>query len=925
MIKTTPRGGAAAWLVAVSSAGFGLAAAASLTAVLPIRYPHGEGAAGFPAYYYYREGVELAGFLLVALLVPIAIVVGLQVWARLADNLSDRFPCLSFGETAAQAAAPFVGLLAVVPSLPLVASERSLDLGSAAAVALMLFGGGWLFVTRRPASGIAVAIAVGGAAGAAVSSLLTRPSPFSAWTAALIGALLAAWAARRRVEAGVWLLPIALVPLICGMGLSLMDGGVVVGRQGLGTWTMLGLVGALLAMAVAIRNRSAPPRLQGRIAAVVGTVVLAGICLNPAVDRVDLDAFHEGEWLAAAQAAMNGGMPFRDMELMHGFGYDLLRPLLAFDLFGIDAKAVRLLDASLASMAVFAAFAVAARCLGPGALAVSMLLVVAFGPGLMDLGPRTVMAWAAMVPFLLVLDRPRRSTAAFAGLAAVGAVAWAFDTGGAVLLGESAVVLIALAMAPGVRRQLAEGFLAGVAAGSMAALGWLYVSGTLAPFIASEADLLTSFDRAYGRPFLFALKTSPFPWLTFFVPAVAVVALAILLQRSLAQRFGPWELKLATLTAVSGAMFRRALDRSDFAHIQLASSFAWVAAVMLVSLVVVGRARRVGAGVLVAMVMLLPAPELLPGHRTLPHLISWLGTRSLEDVTGREPMSEAPRLGIRISAGQARELHPLLDRLSSSADCGRPILDFANYGAVLFLADSANATRFPQIWSASSPERQDEVVRDLAREKPLVIWRSGTDMDRLDRIDNLVRHHRIAAAINRSASGIDRAGGFLLVETGGHGAPTAADSPIDGLALGHLPLVWGEAIGATKSLQPWRWDPSRVRAVDPASGRFEVAAAGPVLAAEFPRGVGRPAAVVVDISLEVSTQVGLSWSDEELPDRQFSVSFETVGDGRRHTYWVPLENHPGWAWSQGVRRLFLSFERPPGVVELGPLRGAGLP
>ena len=226
--------GAAAWLVAVSSAGFGLAAAASVTAVLPIRFPHGEGAAGFPAYYYYREGVELAGFLLVALFVPIAIVVGLQVWARLADSLSDRFPSLSFGETAAQAAAPFVGLLAVVPSLPLLASERSLDLGSAAAVALMLFGGGWLFVTRRPASGIAVALAVGGAAGAAVSSLLTRPSPLAAWTAALIGALLAAWAARRRVEAGVWLLPIALVPLICGMGLSLMDGGVVVGRRDLG-------------------------------------------------------------------------------------------------------------------------------------------------------------------------------------------------------------------------------------------------------------------------------------------------------------------------------------------------------------------------------------------------------------------------------------------------------------------------------------------------------------------------------------------------------------------------------------------------------------------------------------------------------------------------------------------------------------------
>ena len=47
--------------------------------------------------------------------------------------------------------------------------------------------------------------------------------------------------------------------------------------------------------------------------------------------------------------------------------------------------------------------------------------------------------------------------------------------------------------------------------------------------------------------------------------------------------------------------------------------------------------------------------------------------------------------------------------------------------------------------------------------------------------------------------------------------------------------------------------------------------------------------------------------------------------GLRNTYWVLLENHPGWAWARGVQRVFLGFERPPGVVDLGPLRAAGLP
>ncbi len=924
MTAIAPKG-AAACLVAVSSAGFGLAAAASITAALPIRFPHGPGAAGFPAFYYYREGLELAGFLLVALLAPVAIVVGVQLWARLAARLGDRLPGLPPGEVASRAAVPFLGLFAVLPSLPLLATERSLDPGSAAAVALLLFGGGWWFVTRRLAPAIAVAIAVGGAAGASLSSLTAEPSLLVTASAALAGAAMAGWVAGRQRAPGVWLLPIALIPLACGLGVFLVDGGIIVARQGLGRWVLCGLAISLVATAGALLRRPTPALLRGRVASVAGAVVLAGVCLNPAVDRADLDTFHEGEWLVPAQMAMTGDVPFHDIDFLHGFGYELIRPLLAFKLFGVHVKAVRLLDRGLTSLAALATCVVAALCVGTGGLAVSTVLVVVLGSAVFGLGPRTVIAWWAMVPFLLVLERPRRWLAACAGLAAVAATVWAFDTGGALLLGETAVVIIALATSPGVRSRLAPGFLAGTAIGLTAAVVWLALSGTLGAFLVSEADLLASFDRAFGRPFLFALETAPDPWLAFLVPVVVVAALALLLLRALTGPFGAWELKLALLVAVSGAMYRRALDRSDFSHIVLASAFAWIPALMLVGLLLVGHARRVAAGMILAMLLLLPTPRLLPTQRTLGVVVSRLGSRGVEDVTGRMLMRGVPRLGLRISPEQADELRPLIEALMTGLDRRSKVLDFTNNSAVLFLADRVNATRFPQIFWASSPGFQDEVVRDVERERPWVVWRSGTGMDRLDRIDNLVRHHRIAAAINRSANAVERIGGFLLVETGGHGAPTAADSPVDGLALGHLPLVWGDAIGGLEGLGAWRWDPSKVRAIDPASGRFEVAAAGPVLATSLRPGAERPVAVALDMTLEASTPVALSWFDEELPDRQFSVSFDTVGDGRRHTYWVPLENHPGWAWARQVRRLFLSFEHPQGAVEIGPLRAAGLP
>ena len=917
--------GAAACLVAVSSAGFGLAAAASITAALPIRFPHGPGAAGFPAFYYYREGLELVGFLLVALLAPVAIVVGLQLWTRLAARLGDRVPGLPPGEAASRAAVPFLGLLAVLPSLPLLATERSLDLGSAAAVALVLFGGGWWFVTRSLAPGIAVAIAVGGAAGASLSSLPAEPSLLVTALAAVAGAAMAGWVADRQPTLGVWLLPIALIPLTCGLGVSLVDGGIMVARQGLSRWVLCGLAISLVASAGALLRRPTPALLRGRVASVAGAVVLAGVCLNPAVDRADLDTFHEGEWLGSAQMSITGGVPCRDINVLLGFGHAIGRPLVAFRLFGVDVKAVRLLDAGLVSLTAIVACTVAALCLGRGAFAVLLLLVVTLGPGSFAFGPRTLVAWAAMVPFLIFIKTPRWWLAATGGLTAVTATLWAFDTGGAVLLGELAVVILALVRAPQLRRRLAQGFLGGVVVGLAAATGWLAMSGVLGAFVASQADLVANVDRAFGRPFLFALETAPDPWLAFLVPVVVVAALAVLLWRALAGPLGAWELELALLVAVSGAMYRRALDRSDFSHIVLASAYAWIPALMLLGLLVDSRARRVAVGVIVAMLLLLPTPQFLPARRTLGAVVSWLGSRGVEDVTGRVLMRGVPRLGLRISPEQADELGPLLRELMSHGEDAAKVVDFSNHGAVLFLADRVNATHFPQMFTASSPASQDEVVRDLAREQPLVIWRSGTGMDRLDRIDNLVRHHRIAAAINRSAHAVDHVGSFLLVETGGHGTPTAADSPVDALALGHLPLVWGDAIGGTESLGAWRWDPNGVRAIDPTLGRFEIAAAGSVFALPLPSELKRPVAVALDMTLGVSTSVALSWFDEELPDRQFSVSFETVGDGHRHTYWIPLENHPGWAWARGVQRVFLGFERPPGVVDLGPLRAAGLP
>lgn len=923
MRGAVPRAGRAAAVVAVASAAFGLAAAASLTSVLPVGFPSGRGAAGFPAFYYSREGLELPAFLLAMVFAPVAAVVGLRLWARLSGALGAR-PERAHGDPAVLAAVPFLGLLAVVPSLPLVAGERAPDLGTAALLGSGLALAGWWAASRNPTLATASAVAVGALASPAACSAVTSLGPWPSWAAAAAGAVAAGWLAARRPRASGALVPVSLIPLVTGLGLDLVAGGELV-RQGLGRGPTAALVGLLLAAGVALALRERLPMTRPGVAVLAMTLAVCGVALNPAVDRVDLDLYGEGEYLATAQAVRDGGAPFRDVVLMHGFGADLLKPLLAFELFGLDARALRLLDAALVPLAVAAAAAVAWRCLAPGGVAVSLLLVTALGPSMMGLDGRTLVSLLAMIPFLAAIDRPRWGTAALAGGAAVAATAWAFDSGGAVLVGEAAVALVAVVLVRDRGRPLAVGFALGVAAGLAVAVTWLAATGILRPFLAAEADLLASFERAYGLPFAFALTYSPAPWLAFAVPAVAVAALALLLHRALAGRLGPWELKLATTVAVSGALYRRALDRSDLGHLVLATHAAWIPALMLLGLLLVRRESRLAAAMAAALLLAVPAPELLPGRRTAWGVTAWLGSRGVTDLGERVALPGVERLGIRVSPEQAGRISPLLAAVGQARP-GVKVLDLTNHGAVLFLADRENATRYPQIWSASSPARQDEVASAVAADPPpMVIWRSGTGYDRLDRIDNLVRHHRVAAALNRRATGVREAGPFLLLELGEGERPAAERSPVEGLDLGHLPLVWGGEPPPGEEVGAWGWDPQRARPVGPAGSTFEVTGTGPAFALELPDRGPRPAALALELAADEPVAASLAWVAREHPERSFAVRFAIPGDGLPHVHWLPLDSHPGWAWARRVERVVLAFDRTPVTVRLGSARAVELP
>ncbi len=68
-----------------------------------------------------------------------------------------------------------------------------------------------------------------------------------------------------------------------------------------------------------------------------------------------IDWLHEGERLGTAQIILNGGLPIRDVYLPHGFLSDVIRPLLAFRLFGESLASDRLMGLLLAPLPYVAA------------------------------------------------------------------------------------------------------------------------------------------------------------------------------------------------------------------------------------------------------------------------------------------------------------------------------------------------------------------------------------------------------------------------------------------------------------------------------------------------------------------------------------------------------------------------------------------
>jgi hypothetical protein len=241
------------------------------------------------------------------------------------------------------------------------------------------------------------------------------------------------------------------------------------------------------------------------------------------------------------------------------------------------------------------------------------------------------------------------------------------------------------------------------------------------------------------------------------------VAAAFLAFRSTGAEFwrsrtAPW-LLLITLAGIN--FFRTALGRSDILHIYYGVLFALVLAIFLADrLLATAWDHFTARGVCIRR-RLLGLPWLVVGLIASASLV-WFGNAAFKPLAGLEnrwsrfhmwpPASVGkseivPRAGLAVIPDwQAGQIRKAVEYIREHTRPDEPVFDFSSSAGFLFFADRRIATRYFQVCYASLPGMQEEVVRDLERQRvPLVIFRSGSWGDDFDGVPAEKRHPLIAA------------------------------------------------------------------------------------------------------------------------------------------------------------------------------------
>lgn len=524
---------------------------------------------------------------------------------------------------------------------------------------------------------------------------------------------------------------------------------------------------ALLLAGGFVRRRISVTSTRFIVAWVIVPMLL--FCLNYASTASSThwtDLFHRGEALGPASDYLRGKVPYRDVFVLHGLMENGFLDAGLMEVFGRDAQvsARRVIVFDALGLAAVGILAMAVFNSIPLTLAtVAVSLVTSVG------NQRSVFEILSVAFLVLALRRGRLLPLAVSGLFAALALFYSLETG-IYSIGGALLTLVVLAIlqragateSP-LRLATAMGaFLGGFAVVAVPVLLYLQAHDAAAAFFRTSFVTIPSMiDAVWSLPFprvesAFSSDRSLRAFADFVLgekirfvlnPAVLVLSLSSIVYRTLRKSINRSDQLLLALTFTAVLTQRSALGRSDFPHQYFA---AFLLGPIIVLLLVAlwntlrnavsahGFAGKAFAAAIIAFV----AAVMFIGL-WVPDLVD---ARIGDTVAFRLRMEGA---GNPTAPAVRERVEAIRDEVGRLVPPGEPIFDFSNQPALYFFADRPNPTRFYQIPIISSPQFQQEVIRNLESAEPEVVLRgSPAGFDTFDGVSNDLRAPSVAAYID---------------------------------------------------------------------------------------------------------------------------------------------------------------------------------
>jgi hypothetical protein len=230
----------------------------------------------------------------------------------------------------------------------------------------------------------------------------------------------------------------------------------------------------------------------------------------------------------------------------------------------------------------------------------------------------------------------------------------------------------------------------------------------------------------------------------YYGPIALTLSASFLAFRAMGKGFwGSRTAPVLLLMTLAGAFyFRTALGRSDAEHLYYGSLFALLLAIIAVDRLLSRSFDLLSARKVIGLPILLCSIAASAGlmwfcnavYQPLPALNARLSRLTRPSEQPSSQSSELPRLGTSvIPPEQEANIRTVSEYIRAHTRPNEPVFDFSNQAGFIFFADRPSASRYLNVVLAGTPEMQEEVVRDLEREKTsLVIFKAGTVFDDID-------------------------------------------------------------------------------------------------------------------------------------------------------------------------------------------------